>query len=83
MWEFFKDKTSQLKEARNNADLNCGRGKPFAAILTETLETSIRQLGEMEVFFPIIDSATQALMRYPRTPIVKVRAQTVKLLTPY
>ena len=27
----------------------------FAVILTEILETLIRQLGEMEFFFPIID----------------------------
>ena len=50
MREFFKDKVSQLKEPRNN----CGRGKLFAAILTEILETLIHQLGEMEFFFPII-----------------------------
>ena len=49
--EFFKDKISQLKEARNNAVVNCERGKLFAAIFTEILETLIRQLGEMEFFF--------------------------------
>ena len=73
--EFFKDKISQLKEASNSTDLNCGKGKLFAAILTEVLEMLIRQLGEMEFSVPII---YPDLMRCEGTPIVKVRAQTVR-----
>ena len=48
--DFFKQKINELEKRTHNCDLSTGKGRLVAVVISEILDTSIRQLGEMKFF---------------------------------